>query len=206
MIMHTKHKVFISYHHENDQCYKEYLVAMAAQYELFIDHSVDMGDVSDDLDDQRIREIIRDDYLQDSTVTIVLVGTETAKRKHVDWEIYSSMYDGKKNKKSGVLVITLPTITTPYSPIQVQHGPKEKALYPGTAWQKPRWDQYRQAYPSMPHRILDNLVAPEALVSVTGWSDIDRNPDRLRTLIELAFRDRTKCKYDLSGSMKRRNT
>lgn len=204
--MHTKHKVFISYHHENDQRYKDQLVAMAAQYGLFIDHSVDTGDVSDDLPAERIREIIRDDYLQDSTVTIVLVGKDTAKRKHVDWEIYSSMYDGKENKKSGVLVITLPTIATSYSPVQAQHGAEETALYPGSAWQKPRWDQYRLAYPSMPDRILDNLIAPEALVSVTRWSDIEQSPERLRSLIDLAFRDRTKCKYDLSSPMRRRNS
>ena len=200
------HKVFISYHHENDQCYKDQLVAMATQYGLFIDHAVNTGDVSDKLDDQRIREIIRDKHLDGSTVTIVLVGTETKNRKHVDWEIYSSMHDGKKNKKSGVLVITLPTITTPYSPVQVQHGQEEMALYPGTVWHKPCWDQYRLAYPSMPDRILDNLVAPEARVSVTGWSDIERSPGRLQALIELAFRDRARCKYVFCRRMRRRNS
>ncbi len=205
MIMHNKHKVFISYHHENDQQYKEYLVAMATRHGLFIDHSVDTGDISDSLDDQRIREIIRDDYLQDSTVTIVLVGKDTARRKHVDWEIYSSMYDGKRNKKSGVLVITLPTIRN--DRLCTRHGGNEKKLYPDALW-KPiggRRD-YEQACPSMPDRIIDNLVAREALVSVTGWSDIERSPDRLRSLIELAFRDRAKCKYDLKRRMRRRNS
>ena len=53
---------------------------------------MDTGDISDELSDARIREKIRDEYLRDSTGTIVLVGTETKRRKHVDWEIYSSMY------------------------------------------------------------------------------------------------------------------
>ena len=54
--------------------------------------------------------MIRDNYLRNSTVTILLVGTETARRKHIDWEIYSSRYDGTVNKKSGILVINLPSI------------------------------------------------------------------------------------------------
>lgn len=199
------HKVFISYHHTNDQRYKDFLVSLATQHDLFIDRSVDTGDVSDDLDDQRIREIIRDEYLQDSTVTIVLVGTETRKRKHVDWEIYSSMFDGGVNKKSGVLVITLPTIPT--CRIYAKHGNKEKALYPDVSWRPiGSWDLCKKACPAMPNRLVDNLVKPEALLSVTRWKRIEQHPDRLRGLIEFAFRDRAKCKYDLSRPMRRRNS
>ncbi len=94
------HKVFISYHHENNQDYKDCLVSMGKRHRIFIDRSVDTGDISDDLSDEEIREKIRDEYLRDSTVTIVLVGKKTKRRKHVDWEIYSSMFDGKVNKKS----------------------------------------------------------------------------------------------------------
>ena len=80
------HKVFISYHHSNDQRYKNELVEMADRHRVFIDKSVDTGDIDDSLTDARIREIIRDGYLRDSTVTIVLVGNDTRRRKHVDWE------------------------------------------------------------------------------------------------------------------------
>src|SRR5690554_5625983 len=99
-----KHKVFISYHHMNDQDYKNSLCTLARMYNIFEDASVNTGGISDELTDQQIRTIIRDDYLRDSSVTIILVGTETKYRKHVDWEIYSSMYNGAKNKKSGILV------------------------------------------------------------------------------------------------------
>ena len=76
---------------------------------LFIDASVDTGDINENLDDDAIRQKIRDDYLKDSTVTIVLLGIETKNRKNVDWEIYSSMFNGKVNKQSGVLVVNLPS-------------------------------------------------------------------------------------------------
>ena len=79
------HKVFISYHHANDQWYKEELVRIGENNNIFVDRSVDTGDIPDNLSDEQIREKIRDEYLRDSTVTILLVGEETKYRKHVDW-------------------------------------------------------------------------------------------------------------------------
>ena len=104
------HKVFVSFHHANDQKYKEGLVSWAEKNKVFIDGSVDMGEIPEDWDDQKIREYIRDEHLKDTTVTILLVGTETKNRKHIDWELYSSMYDGTVNKKSGIIVILLPSV------------------------------------------------------------------------------------------------
>ena len=65
------HKVFIGYHHGNDQWYKEKLVEFGEQRSIFVDRSVDTGDIPDEWTDQQIRREIRDRYLRDSTVTIV---------------------------------------------------------------------------------------------------------------------------------------
>jgi len=51
-----KHKVFISYHHAKDQKYKDFLVQLAKGNDIFIDGSVNTGDISDDLSDESIRE------------------------------------------------------------------------------------------------------------------------------------------------------
>ena len=107
------HKVFISHHHRNDQQYKEQLVEFGEKHSIFVDRSVDTGDISDNWTDEGIRRAIRDQYLRDSTVTIVLVGMETKRRKHIDWEIHSSMYDGPVNKRSGIVVVNLPGISSP---------------------------------------------------------------------------------------------
>ena len=125
------HKVFISYHHTNDQRYKEELVKFGERYSLFVDRSVDTGDIPDTWTDEQIRPAIRDRYLRDSTVTAVLVGTETRRRKHVDWEIHSSMYDGSVNKRSGIVVINLPGISDYFD---APYGDEEKQLlYPDIA-------------------------------------------------------------------------
>ena len=126
--MATKHKVFISYHHANDQFYKEELLKLNKIYDIFIDSSVDTGDIDENLEDKKIREIIRDQYLRDSTVTILLVGTNTKNRKHIDWEIYSSMYDGIVNKKSGILVINLPSVNCNY--FTATHNKEKELVYP----------------------------------------------------------------------------
>ena len=53
---------------------------------------------------QRIREL----YLQDSTVTIVLLGTCTHSRRYIDWEIKSSLRQGDFTP-NGLMGIVLPS-------------------------------------------------------------------------------------------------
>lgn len=202
------HKVFISYHHLYDQDYKDYLVYLGKKYSIFLDSSVDTGDISDDLSDQQIRIKIRDEYLRDSTVTIVLVGRETRRRKHVDWEIYSSMFDGKINKRSGIIVINLPgTPGTNY--YNAPYGNLEKSLlYPEiTSWMHiDTRAEYKRRYPIMPERIIDNLLVPTVKISVAPWEKIVNSPKSIKFLIEVAFQNRLHCNYDLSSRMRRANS
>lgn len=198
------HKVFITYHHENDQRYKDAILKLNAVHGIFVDRSVDTGDISDSLSDESIRTHIRDQYLRDSTVTILLVGTETKGRKHVDWELYSSMIDGPVNKKSGIIAINLPesSATSCHAP----HGDREKRnIHPNIS----RWEsvktrsEYERRYPSMPARIIDNLDA-KVPISVVDWNTAT-DPCKLELLINFAFEDREKCDYDLSRRMQRQN-
>ena len=195
------HKVFISHHHDKDQDYKERLVDFGESNSIFVDRSVDTGDIPDDWQAQKIRREIRDRYLRDSTVTIVLVGEETSRRKRVDWEIHSSMYDGQVNRRSGIVVINLPGIsddqcTAPY-------GDEEKSLvHPDiTSWTNVGTRaEYERRYPYMPARIIDNLLAHDVTISVVPWGKI--NQATLEFLIEAAFKNRLSCPYDLSTPMR----
>ena len=101
-----RRKVFVSFH-EDDIARKEEFVRLMRN--RIIDKSVDTRDIDDtDMKTTRVRQIIRDDYIRDASVTIVLIGPCTWQRKHVDWEIGSSLRKTKKNSRCGLLGILLP--------------------------------------------------------------------------------------------------
>ena len=103
-----KHKVFISYYHEDDQEYKNRLVQALSS--KVVDKSVSPGDIHDtNLSLAEIRRRIRDDHIADATVTIVLIGPCTWQRKHVDWEISASIIGRRNNERCGLIGLLLPT-------------------------------------------------------------------------------------------------
>lgn len=199
------HKVFISYHHANDQYFKDELLRLNVVHSIFIDQSVDTGDIDDDLSDEAIRTKIRDEYLRDTTVTVLLVGTGTSGRKHIDWELYSSMFDGTVNKKSGIVVVNLPSVDNQM--YYAAHENEKAAVYPDIS----NWKgldtrlAYVENYGSVPDRIIDNLLYADAKISVASWDRVVANPASLSLLIENAYGSRAACNYDLSRGMRRRN-
>lgn len=101
------HKVFVSFHHQNDEAYK--LRFCAQMGSSFLDKSVEDGDIDLNVQTDTVRQRIRDDCIADATVAAVLIGSCTWQRKHVDWEIGSSLRDTKRNSRCGLLGILLPT-------------------------------------------------------------------------------------------------
>jgi len=102
-----RHKVFVSYHHDNDQKYREKFESICE--DRIVSWSVEMGDIDEYLKDETIWQKIRDEYLRESTVTVILIGEKTWQRKFIDWEISASIRDTEKNPRSGLLGILLPT-------------------------------------------------------------------------------------------------
>ncbi len=101
------HKVFVSYHHENDQKKANYLRDTYGENDTLLDRS--LSEAYEDMTDDEILAAIRQEHLKDSTVTIVLIGSETANRKWIDWEIYSSLRPYGARSRNGLLGIFLPT-------------------------------------------------------------------------------------------------
>jgi hypothetical protein len=90
------HKTFISYHHENDQDLKDTLIKDFGDDD-FIDKSVHDGDIDPNNSEETIMRTIREKFLADSTVTLVLIGRETAQRPFVNSEIQASLWGDKPN-------------------------------------------------------------------------------------------------------------
>ena len=62
------------------------------------------------LDEHYIKSRIQDENLDDSTVTIVLLGRETWHQQFVDWEIAASLLDGSARRRNGILAMPLPSM------------------------------------------------------------------------------------------------
>ena len=103
----TRHKVFVSFYHKDDQAYKEYIDKYLSGN--IINKSVKDDEYSTDNSDEYIKRLIREDKISDSSVVVVLVGPNTKNRKHVDWEIYAGLRPSI-NGNSGLIGIFLPTV------------------------------------------------------------------------------------------------
>ncbi|WP_426952492.1 TIR domain-containing protein [Bacillus mycoides] len=90
------HKTFISYHHANEQDLKDEIIEKFGG-EDFINKSVNDGDIDPSNTEDTIMRTIRKDYLSDSTVTVILVGIETAQRPFVNSELQASLWGSNPN-------------------------------------------------------------------------------------------------------------
>lgn len=166
-----RHNVFVSYHHANDQYYRnEFESIFSNYYDIMVSKSVQIGDINEYLPKDTIRQKIRDEYLRDSTVTVVLIGSETWKRKHVDWEIGSSIRQTQYNSRSGLIGILLPS-------------------YRDYNWQG-NYNQY-----TIPPRLVDNINC--GFASIHNWSN---NPYEVQMWIHNAFNRRFRINPDNSFS------
>ncbi len=199
-------KVFISYHHERDQDYKNHLVDLATKYGTFEDCSVDTGDIDENLTPEQIRIKIRDEYLRDSQVTILLCGKETKGRKHVDWELKSSMIDGSKNQKSGILVINVNDANQGF--FQKSLPGEGEEIYPEISdWQALETKaDYKSWFPDLPDRIIDNLITTDVQISIVPWERVENNHHNLQWLIDETAKAGKTNEYDLSRPMRRQNS
>ena len=109
------HKCFVSYKKE-DNYYKKELVKLFKEEDI-IDKTLDR--VIDSQNGDYIMQVIRDDYLKDSTVTICLIGTHASENEGYDYlgrhknyfiirELQASLYNGKNNTRNGILGVVTP--------------------------------------------------------------------------------------------------
>ena len=106
----VRHKSFVCYHHDDQTEVEKFLDDFE---DAFIPRVLGVSDEDDFIasdDTDYIMDRIREKYLTDSTVTIVLVGKCTWARRYVDWEVYSTLRNDKLNRRSGLMAITLPSV------------------------------------------------------------------------------------------------
>lgn len=138
-----RHKCFISYHQEDAD---EVCKFIDDHSNVLIAKVLGVSDDDDFIDSSNtdyVMRRIREKYLTDSTVTIVLLGKCTWARKYVDWEVAATLRNDPKNKRSGLLGVTLPSAgSTPKHPERLEDNLPRSDGSDGYA----RWIKY-PAYP-----------------------------------------------------------
>lgn len=112
LVDYTRHKCFISYHHDDEDEVRQFIQEFDDNQDVLISRGIGAGmkgDVINSNNDDYIMQRIRELYLQDTTVTIVLVGRYTWARKFVDWEVAASLRSTKNTSRSGLMAITFPS-------------------------------------------------------------------------------------------------
>ena len=157
-----RHNVFITYYHDQDQRAKDRFVRLMGND--FVDVSVDIGDIPYiNQNTEATLQRIREDYIAQASVTVVLIGRCTWQRKYVDWEIAASLRETRTNLRCGLMGIVLPS-------------------HP---------DFERQCYRShlTPPRLAANCDTDEPFASIYDWSG---DSARIRGWIHRAFLRRKK--------------
>lgn len=175
--MDDRHRVFVSYYHDEDQDYRELFEALFTDiHDIMVSESVEIGEIVSNLPPESIQQIIREGYLRDSTVTVVLVGAHTWQRKFVDWEISASIRETKNSPRSGLLGILLPT-------------------YPG-----PTDNPNTYCIETIPPRLYDNIQC--GFSEIFNWSD---DPQDVQSWIHDAFKWKTKIPPNNSRELFKNN-
>lgn len=172
----TKHKVFVSYYHSDDQVYKNYI------YDNFkdkiINKSVMNNDINSDNGDEYIKRLIREDYISDSSVVVVLVGKNTKTRKHVDWEIYAGLR-GSINGNSGLIGILLPEMENYNNTYSYEDIPSRLADNIKSGYSKMyNWDYAMNHFDEIINEAFQNRITlknkidnsrKQMQINTTGW-------------------------------------
>lgn len=110
-----RRKVFISYHKADSEEVNQFLRVFCGAYGTFLARGIGAGmagDIISSTSTDYVMSRIRELYLGDSTVTIVMIGNCTWSRKYVDWELQASLRSGLTVTPNGVLGVKLPSYTS----------------------------------------------------------------------------------------------
>ena len=107
--MAVRRNSFVTYHHEDERQVADLVAQFDHKGDVFIVRRLGEmpGDIVDSTDTGYVMRRIREDFISDSTVTLVLAGACTWARRYVDWEIQASLRQGSGQLPNGLLGIPL---------------------------------------------------------------------------------------------------
>jgi hypothetical protein len=114
-----RRKCFVSYHEADLRAVNAFITRFGRRN--FITRGITVpDDVIDSHNPEYVMRRIRELYIQDSTVTIVLIGRCTWARRFVDWEVQASLRRTALGRPNGLLAVLLDSSIRPTLPPRVK--------------------------------------------------------------------------------------
>lgn len=211
-------RIFVSFHHKLNQKHADLIRQIIKKYN-HIDITLNEGnkiDNEESLTDEQIRQKIRDKFLKDVDVTIVIVGSDSKNRKHIDWEIRSTIHKFENHRDSGIVVINV--IDTKYSWILDDELVKK---YDATSINERSWPEKidKKEIEWLPERLVNSMCTnysyqdclnknyKHAVFPIIEYKKIKENNELLNLAIRQAlnFKRINKGKWDTQTKMRRKN-
>ncbi len=176
VLMVDKPKIFVTFHTDDFE-YKVRFDEICK--DIAITRSIKEGEIPDGKVTETTIQYIRDNYIKDTSVTIVLIGKSTWQRKYIDWEIYSSLIRSAHSTSSGLFGITLPSYPHNYGKYYLN---------------------------TIPPRLFDNTNKGDntkfGYADVHEWSE---DPHTIKCWIEQALSKRSIVSIDQSRKLQEKN-
>ncbi len=217
----SKINVFVSFHHEKNQEHANIIRSKIRELG-YRDISVNNGtkiENEEQKTDEAIRQEIRDKFLRNVDVTIVIIGSDSINRKHIDWEIRSSIYKFD-NSKMGSIVGINAVIENNKTETWILDK-KLVELHDGNFFPAGRtWPDkmIRNNYMWMPERLFNSIEQNYSKVdsergiynhAVFPIIDYEKAKDRdildRAILSAIEWKSRNKGKWDVNSKMRRNN-
>ena len=128
-----KRRVFISHYKGDSYLVDDFIEVFANTLGVFTPYVLGANDNDDFINSSNtdyVMSQVRYKYLQDSTVTIVLIGRCTHSRRYVDWEIKSSLQQGETLPNGLLGILVDPDSTSAHLPPRFEEN----------------WDNQNQSY------------------------------------------------------------
>jgi hypothetical protein len=106
-----KRRCFISYHHDDEYAVRSFIDTFSRDGEVFTHRALGMEmepDIVNSMNTEYVMRRIREQYMANTSVTLVMLGQNTWKRRYVDWEIAASLRAMPGAPPNGLLGIHLP--------------------------------------------------------------------------------------------------
>ncbi len=218
-------RVFVSYHHGLNKGHAEKIQSIIQSLgynDISITDEIKIED-EDTKTEETIRREIRDRFLREVDVTIVIVGQDSINRKHIDWEIRSSIYRFENSREGSIVVVNaladenrgskwimdpelIDLVDVGKSPEKIRFWPNE---FPGAS----------NSFDWLPERIFNSIKNnydydscmsgnyQHAVFPIIGYEDVKTNNGVLDRAIQhaLEMRVKNKGKWDTNSKMMKQN-